>query len=79
MSALPPMRVRCPADDPSDPGAHLALDVRLPLTIGKHFDVLARLRCPCGGRMVIETRPAPPLGADEEPLTPAAPCGVLPP
>ena len=78
MSAIPPMRVRCPADDPADPGAHLALDVRLPLKIGKHFDVLARLRCPCGGRMVVELQPAQtPSGG--EPLTPAAPCGVLPP
>jgi hypothetical protein len=57
MEALPPMKIRCPADDVTDPGAHLALDVRLPLTIGRTLTALSRLRCPCGKGLVVDTRP----------------------
>ena len=51
------MKLRCPADDAADPGAHLALDVRLPLTIGRTLTALSRLRCPCGKGLVVATRP----------------------
>ena len=54
---LPPMKIRCPADAPDDPGAHLALDVRLPLTIGGTLTALSRLRCPCGKGLVVDARP----------------------
>jgi hypothetical protein len=54
---LPPMKIRCPADAPDDPGAHLALDVRLPLTIGGTLTALSRLRCPCGKGLVVDVRP----------------------
>jgi hypothetical protein len=50
------MKIRCPADDVTDPGAHLALDVRLPLTIGGTLPLL-RLRCPCGKDLVVDVRP----------------------
>ena len=51
------MKIRCPADDPRDPGAHLALDVRLPLCLGGTLTALSRLRCPCGKGLVIDMRP----------------------
>ena len=51
------MKIRCPADDLRDPGAHLALDVRLPLCIGGTLTALSRLRCPCGKGLVIDVRP----------------------
>lgn len=56
METLPPMKIRCPADDVTDPGAHLALDVRLPLCIGGTLTALSRLRCPCGKDLVIDVR-----------------------
>jgi len=54
---LPPMKIRCPADAGLDPGAHLALDVRLPLCIGGTLTALSRLRCPCGKDLVVDVRP----------------------
>ena len=53
---LPPMKIRCPADEIGDPGAHLALDVRLPLCISGTLTALSRLRCPCGKGLVIDAR-----------------------
>ena len=53
---LPPMKIRCPADDAADPGAHLAIDVRLPLCMSG-TSLLLRLRCPCGKGLVIDARP----------------------
>ncbi len=54
---LPPMKLRCPADDVTDPGAHVAIDVRTPLRIGPTLIALSRLRCPCGKGLVIDARP----------------------
>jgi hypothetical protein len=51
------MKIRCPADDVTDPGAHLAIDVRLPLCIGPTLTALTRLKCPCGKGLVIDARP----------------------
>ena len=51
-----PMRLRCPADDGSDPARHLAVDVRMPVPVGRALATLARLRCHCGAAMVIGTR-----------------------
>ena len=54
-----PMRLRCPADDGSDPARHLALDVRLPLSLDAVpglLRALARVRCPCGKTLGIDTR-----------------------
>jgi hypothetical protein len=51
------MKIRCPADAPDDPGAHLALDVRLPLCITGTLTALSLLRCPCGKDLVVDTRP----------------------
>lgn len=56
MEALPPMKIRCPADAFDDPGAHLAVDVRLPLCMSGTLPLL-RLRCPCGRGLVVDTRP----------------------
>lgn len=61
----PVMRLRCPADTSSDPraqGNHLAVDVRLPLSIDATASVLRLLpRCPCGEELAIDgeqvTRP----------------------
>jgi len=60
METLPPMKIRCPADTVGDLGAHLALDVRLPLCISGTLAV-SRLRCPCGKGLVIDVRPETPL------------------
>ncbi len=51
------MRIRCPKDAPREADRHLAVDVRLPLTL----DAIPRLlrglgRCPCGADMAIDTR-----------------------
>ena len=57
------MKIRCPADDGRDPGAHLALDVRLPLRVCPAMTALARLKCACGKALVIDARPqTPPVG-----------------
>lgn len=47
-----PMKVRCPVDDGS--ARHLAFDVRQPVMISKAFSRLAKTRCHCGARMVID-------------------------
>ena len=54
------MKIRCPADDLRDPGGHFAVDVRMPMPVGRAMTVLSRLRCPCGKDLVIDTRPETP-------------------
>lgn len=56
------MRVRCP-DDGKTEGLHLAVDVRLPLSLSATGAVLSMLsRCPCGASMVIRYDDTPSLG-----------------
>jgi hypothetical protein len=51
---LPPMKIRCPADDGT--ADHLAFDVRMPLIVSGTLPLL-RLRCPCGKGLVVDARP----------------------
>jgi hypothetical protein len=47
------MRLRCAADDGTDPAVHLAVDVRLPLSLGILHDAAKLLgRCVCGAEML---------------------------
>lgn len=63
MSAPDPMRLRCPADTPDDATNHLALDVRLPLSLTA-MPALQRLpRCPCGRELHIDVSPRGSLDA----------------
>ena len=54
------MKIRCPADDPRDPGCHVAVDVRMPMPIGRAMTLLGQLKCPCGKGLVIDMRPETP-------------------
>jgi hypothetical protein len=51
------MKLRCPADDAADPGAHVAIDLRTPIRVGPTLTALTRLKCPCGKGLVIDARP----------------------
>lgn len=56
------MRVRC-SDDGKTEGTHLAVDVRLPLSLSAMGTVLSLLsRCPCGASMVIRYDDTPAIG-----------------
>lgn len=56
MTAPVPLRLRCPKDSPREADRHLAIDVRLPLPVGRALAMLSRVRCPCGAELVIDTR-----------------------
>ena len=55
------LRLRCPKDAPREADRHLAVDVRLPLTIDALPSVMRAisehlLRCPCGAELAIDAR-----------------------
>lgn len=53
------MRLRCAADDGTEPALHLAVDVRLPLSLTLLPGVSERLgRCVCGAEMLTGGRRA---------------------
>ena len=57
MDAHAPLRLRCPADSPREADRHLAIDVRLPLSIEAVAALAERIpRCPCGQEIGIDTR-----------------------
>lgn len=59
MAATETMRVRCPKDTAREADAHLAVDVRLPLSLAAIPKLLRALgRCPCGAKLVIDCRAA---------------------
>lgn len=54
------MRVRCPRDtDPTNEAMHIAMDVRLPLTVKALGALTKGLRCPCGASGVLILPGAP--------------------
>lgn len=58
MAATEMMRIRCPKDSPREADLHLAVDVRLPLSLDA-LPVLVRAlsRCRCGAEMAVDGRP----------------------
>lgn len=46
------MRMHCRADDGTS--EHLALSIQLPFVVCEALNEIARVRCPCGGELVMD-------------------------
>lgn len=63
MSAHESLRLRCSADSPRDAANHLALDVRLPLSLAAMTALALLPRCPCGLDLCVDVSPREALGS----------------